>query len=118
MTAKEQRRERLMPAGIPRYVRIYDNGGETFDRYTAIFTGRYAGRELGGCDYVGMSENPFHPQGYGQHGEAREVIDANRHGFTPAMGQKCRLGKRIPFDQLPEPCQQLVKQDYRQLWGL
>jgi hypothetical protein len=50
-------------------IRIYDNGGKTFDRFTAVYmdhperagfykTGLYAAR--------GMSENPFHPQGFGQ----------------------------------------------------
>ena len=42
---------------------IRDNGGETADRYTVIYTtksGRYN-------DAVGMSEHPFHPQGFGQH---------------------------------------------------
>ena len=27
-----QRAERLAPGGIPRYMRVYDNGGETIDR--------------------------------------------------------------------------------------
>jgi hypothetical protein len=44
--------------------RIVDNGGATFDRYTAIY-----------CDgsFIGMSRNPFHPQGFGQSGEDIDV---------------------------------------------
>jgi len=34
------------------------------------------------------------------------------------MGRKCHLGKRIPFTDLPEPCKQLVAQDYRDIWGI
>lgn len=44
---------------------LYDNGGETLDRYTALF----AHLESGETWYLGMSEHPFHPQGFGQHGE-------------------------------------------------
>lgn len=117
MTHKEQRAQRLMPAGVPRYVRVYDNGGESYDQYTVVFSGRYAGRTPGTCDYLGMSAEPFHPCGFGQHGEARHVIDAPL-GWPPAMGRSCHLGKRIPFTDLPEPCQQLVVSDYKALWNL
>lgn len=116
MTPKQARHERLMPGGIPRYIRVYDEP-TTADRYTVVFTGRYAGRPVGGCDYVGMSADPFHPCGFGQHGESRTVIDAPG-GWPPAMGRKCHLGKRIPFTDLPAPCQQLVLTDYRGLWDL
>lgn len=70
-------------------IKCYDNGGKTFDRYTVILNSR--------GDYVAMSENPFSPQGFGQHGE------------------KCRagahLGRRISFDDLPVDCRKLVRGD-------
>ena len=76
-------------------VRIYDNGGETLDRYTAVYLdepeyqpGTFASR--------GMSEQPFHPQGFGQ--------------CCIAMPGK-HLGKRIKFEQLPKDCQKLILQD-------
>lgn len=75
-------------------VRAYDNGGRSFDRYTVVYmdqperAGLYAAR--------GMSEHPFHPQGFGQYCTAMP----GRH-----------LGKRITLDQLPPDCQRLVKQD-------
>lgn len=116
MTPKQARHERLMPGGIPRYVRVYDEPTTT-DRYTVVFTGRYAGRPVGGCDYVGMSADPFHPCGYGQHGESLTVIDAP-NGWPPAMGRKCHLGKRIAFTDLPDECQRVVMSDYIDLWGL
>lgn len=37
---------------------ILDNGGATFDRYTII--------ERTTGEMIGASENPFHPQGFGQ----------------------------------------------------
>lgn len=120
MTRKEKRAEALMPGGIPRYVRIYDND-QFADRYTAVFGKKATVWEDGTrtFDYVGMSADPFHPQGVGVHGETRwQPCDVNEHGFFPAMGRSNHLGKRIPFAELPEPCKQLVLGDYRALWGI
>jgi hypothetical protein len=39
----------LMPNGVPKYVRVYDNGGKSFDRYTVVFTGRYTHKTGGAC---------------------------------------------------------------------
>ena len=70
-------------------VRIYDNGGKTFDRFTAVFLDRPArSPNTFGC--FGMSERPAHPQGFGQHSTAR-------------LG--AHLGKRITFAALPKECQ-------------
>lgn len=112
------RTERLMPGGVPRYVRCYDNGGETIDRYTVVYSGRIPGQLRGWCQYVGMSAAPFHPQGFGQHGEADHAIDVDRWGFPPALGRRGRLGRRIPFGALPADCRRLVLEDYRELWEI
>lgn len=73
---------------------IYDNGGKTLDRYTVIYDLPENGRN---CFWsIGMSENPFHPQGFGQHGAA-----------MPGS----HLGEKIKFIQLPTDCQKLVNQD-------
>jgi hypothetical protein len=117
----------LLPNGLPRYVRCYDNGGKTFDRFTVVFSGNYRSipnrrcrAKNGPLDFqnVGMSESPFHPQGFGQNGESERQIDVNKSGFAPAMGRKNHLGKRIPFVELPADCQTLVLNDYRTIWGL
>jgi len=113
---KDVRCESLLPENKPKNVRCYDNGGESFDRFTVVFTGNYKGRD--GCDYVGMSEFPFHPQGFGQHGYAENIIDTNKSGFAPAIGRKNHLGKRIAFSELPEDCQKLVLSDYKAMWDL
>lgn len=106
---KSERAARLMPKGIPRWIRIYDNGNETVDRYTVVFTGHFKGRMAGWSYGRGMSENPFHPQGVGMWFEYDCIIDRPRYRH---------LGKRITFAQLPEQCQMSVLQDYRELWGL
>ena len=108
----KERKDRLLPAGVPRYIKCYDNGGKTYDRYTTIYTKKsiiekehrshYGTRFM----YVGMSEDPFHPLGFGQHGE----IEPKHIGG--------HLGKRIKFEQLPEDCKKLVLQDYKELWDL
>lgn len=42
-------------------IRIYDNGGETVDRYTVVVT-----ENEGRIAVYGMSDRPFHPQGFCQ----------------------------------------------------
>lgn len=79
-------------------IRCYDNGGKTMDRYTVIYMDQpeYKHKTYA-C--VGMSEHPFHPQGFGQH-------------LTAMVGR--HLGKRIKFEELPEDCQKLVKRDLQE----
>lgn len=76
-------------------IRCYDNGGKTYDRYTVVYMDEPL--EASGLFFsVGMSEDPFHPQGFGQYGPAKP----GRY-----------LGKRIEFEDLPEDCQKLVERD-------
>lgn len=92
------------PEGKPKYVRVYDNGGESIDRYTVVFSQL----RTGWCYYLAMNGAPFHPQGFCQSGEAPLAIDYPTYGH---------LGKKITFDALPEACQRAVMQDYRGFWG-
>lgn len=76
-------------------IRIYDNQGKTADRYTVV----YMDMDLepsGLYQAVGMSAQPFHPMGFGQHTSAE-----------PGM----HLGKRIKLTDLPLDCQKLVLKD-------
>lgn len=68
--------------------RIFDNGGETFDRYTLITPD----------DFIfGFSSEPFHPQGFGQFcGEWQG--GSTRH-----------LGKKVTIESLPINAQKYVK---------
>jgi len=102
------RKEKFMPGGIPKKIRCYDDGGETFDRYTVVFTGHYKGRQ-GWCHYIGMSEHPFHPQGFGQHSESLDIIDRPKYSH---------LGKKIAFEDLPPDCQRAVIDDYKDIWRI
>jgi hypothetical protein len=103
-------------------VRVYDNGGPdapdgTIDRYTVVFTGHYRRSPRQGFSVLGMDENPYSPQGVGQHLEYDAPPDTVK-GWPPAIGRSCHLGKRITFSDLPEPCQRAVLSDYRELWRL
>lgn len=103
-----ERKEALVPNGIPRYIRCYDNGGETADRYTVVYTGNYTHKTNRSFWYVGMSGSPFHPLGIGIHGDS-EFRPIDRPTYS-------HLGKKIKFQDLPEDCQKLVMQDYLYLW--
>ena len=76
-------------------VRIYDNGGKTIDRYTAVYLDQPE-RQPGVFACVAMDSQPFHPQGFGQHSTAM----LGRH-----------LGRIIRRDDLPQQCRILLKQD-------
>jgi hypothetical protein len=110
---------------IPKYVRVYDNGGimagGTIDRYTIVFSGNYRKRLPNGqfdcwIQVLGMSESPCHPQGFCQHSEYEHPIDT-KNGWSIPIGRKNHLGKRIPFEALNESCRAIVLDDYRDIWN-
>jgi hypothetical protein len=133
-TRTKKRLESLLPGGVPRYVRCYDDG-QSRERYTVCFSGNYQRRlwkdgqttELrpgyqGRLErfrrpsryiYMGLTEH-----GMASHGENQCPIDVDRWGFPAAMGRKNHLGRRIPFADLPEDCRKLVMGDYLELWDL
>lgn len=76
-------------------IRVYDNGGKTLDRFTVVYMFDKQ-RDPGMFGARGMSEQPFHPMGFGQ--------------FTTAMPGR-HLGKRVDLTDLPEDCQALVARD-------
>jgi hypothetical protein len=91
----------------PKYIRCYVAKEPVLDKYTIVFTkaSSWGGKAyVGKVYYVGMSENPFHPLGVCQHGEA------DRSSFANA-------GKMIKFEDLPIPCQRFVTQEYNYIWG-
>ena len=120
MTTKQKdRQRRLAPAGIPRWVRVYDNEGETMDRYTVVFTGRYKARDTGSTDILTMSAHPYHPQGVGCSDCIHGVCEGVHAGqWPPSLGRRGHFGIRIEFAALPRDCQRAAWQDYSALWGI
>lgn len=84
-------------------VRCYDNGGKTFDRYTIVFLKPWSHRGRRIYPYLAASDHPFHPQGFGQHGESvdRPIDEPNgKH-----------LGTRVSRLQLPPDVQRFIAQE-------
>jgi hypothetical protein len=95
--------------GDPRYIRVYDNLGETLDRYTVTYTRGIQFGKHKTYFVLGMNCAPFSPQGIGQHSE---------YGYRVDFPSYKHLGKRIGFSDLPENCQRAVDQDYLYLYDL
>lgn len=91
--------KRWLDGDCPQGVLAIFDDPRTCDRYTVF----YVDVEDGYLSYVGMSGAPFHPQGFGQHGEmqAHEVAQYRYHN-------KHRYAR---WSALPEDCKKLVRQD-------
>ena len=94
----------VMVGGKRVVCRIFDAGPESFDRFTVAFKGyRFNGAQFNGSSmvypYLASSCLPFHPQGFGQHGESRTFM-TGRH-----------LGKRITFESCPPDVQKFILQN-------
>lgn len=76
-------------------IRIFDNEGETIDRYTVQIE----------RDVYGMSYNALSPQG------------VNLYNFTLKKGERLgNVGKKINFDDLPEDVQKAIKERMKSGW--
>jgi len=120
-TQREARKTRLMPKGTPRWVRIYDNEGETADRFTIVFTGNY---KKYGCNYrtqyLCLSDNPFHPCGIYIREGASFAIDYMKHkwGSVKIGAKHPSMGRRINFADLNKDCQKAVREHYKEIWDI
>lgn len=94
------------PAGV---LAIYDNGGGarrggTFDRFTVFYVPTEPLEDRSGwVSYVGASEHPTAPQGFGQHGELR-AFEVAAYRYRVAH-QACR------WSDLPPDVQRMVRRD-------
>ena len=89
--------------GAPDYVLdVLDNKGKTCDRYTVIFGKKFMNEFQGTyyLQYLAMSGEPTHPQGFSQWGEfTRFECQAYRY--------RCKH-QRIRWEDLPENVRQHV----------
>jgi hypothetical protein len=103
MSAYKPRRSRARwlegaPAAL---LAVYDNGGKTADRYTALYGAPLWVPEyyrIGRLPCRGMSADPYHPQGVGMFGEC----ERGPH-----------LGRKVRFADLPEPVRRCIIADCR-----
>lgn len=72
-------------------IAIYDNGGRSFDRYHVITA--FRSYDPGKNDFLGLSENPSHPQGFSQWGCIQVTSDMSH------------LGAEVDWYDLPENVQ-------------
>jgi len=110
---QKERLSSLMPSGVPKYVRVYDNTDtehESLDCITVVFTGHYRKKLQNGrmedFVYLGMSRNTI---GFCQHGFAPFQIDKPTYSH---------LGKKIKFSRLSPECQKAVISTYKSIWDL
>ena len=95
----------IMHKGKRMVCRIFDANPHNldnapFDRFTVAFKG-YRVKNWGMVyPYIASSVYPFHPQGFGQHGESRTFL-TGKH-----------LGKRISFESLPVDVKSFVLQQF------
>ena len=76
-------------------MKLYDNGGKSFDRYTLVLA----------FDVFGFSENALMPDGFSQYlGKPEE--------FPPEV-----LGKIIRAGDAPKQVQELIKSIISELYG-
>jgi hypothetical protein len=99
---KKRIKEFFTRDGYPTELRIYDNGGSTFDRYTICFIGKVNGEYYA----LGASENPCSPLGFGQHSSTKTALD---------YPNGIHLGKLISFDTLPDAVREWVMTEYLEI---
>ena len=81
--------------GKRKVCRIYDMGEHMADRYTIAFKGYlYNGRMV--YPYLASGDSPYHPMGFGQHGESNIFISGRE------------IGKRVAFETLPNDVQRFI----------
>ena len=93
--------------GRPKKIRIYYQEGVA-DCWTIVFTGNYRKNPRDEYLYLGASDNPYHPQGIGQHGSSSHPLDRPKYSH---------LGKKRTFDQMPDRLKDWVREEYAELWG-
>ena len=90
----------ILVNGKRKVCRVFDTGPDgAFDRYTVAFKGYCVDGHGMVYPYIASSDNPFHSQGFGQHGESREFL-TGKH-----------LGKRVSFESLPDQVKEFILQN-------
>ena len=108
MTLKDERSLSLLPNRVPRYIRIYDNQGETPDRYTIVFSGNYKDKQE--TMYIFCNSIPKHC-----------AFGVYSYGFSPNYIDKPsykHLGKKINFKSLPDEVKTCILKDYMDIWNI
>ena len=101
--------KRWLEGAPPEVLDVFDNGGKTADRYTVVFGGPMLilpdnadDANMGNVHvpYLGMGENPSHPQGVGMWGELR--------AYEVAVYRYKHGRERIRWADLPDAVKECV----------
>jgi hypothetical protein len=100
------RSKKLYSHNVPNYIRVYDNGGFTTDRYTIIFTGK----RVSNTEYLVLKLSD-------------EPDDQNHNCYTMYIESTSKknipmIGRKIQFNNLPPQCQKVVQCYYKSLWNV
>ena len=79
---------------------LYDNGGETFDRYTLVIEYKTCAMKF----FYGLSDNPLTPQGFNQ------FIGDQRSGDNSGITEGEHLGTVIAIKDTNEGVQKAIQQ--------
>lgn len=100
------RSDNLMPFGVPKWIRCYDNFDRATNRYKICFTRKRVGGKftrLDDYDYALVTHTKDH-------------TDLKVKGIDWYKGTS--LGQRVPFDYLPRCVQSNVVYHYKKIWEL
>lgn len=112
-TNREKRLRKRLSSDRNRLIRVYDKSNVA-DRYTVVYLKREEmDKRPFFYRYVGMDNNPLHPQGFCQHGDFRIPLDRSPVGI-PRIGHANHMGRRIRFTDLPAQCQMVVLKDLKE----
>jgi hypothetical protein len=88
----------------PKYMKVYDNGGATLDRYTIIYTRK----KVNDREYLALKLSDEPDDQF--HNKHTILLDKASSSNVPMAG------KEIPFEKLPHRCQEIAQEYYADLW--
>lgn len=97
---KAQRLTRLLPEGVPRYVRVYKQRGCFSEKWAVEYTGKYLAK-TGGRRWLLMFTEP---------GGYVRTVELWKYERPP--------GQRVEWKALPELGQRVVRMQYCFLWDI
>ena len=84
-------------------IETWDGGSGRLDRYTIAISGIQVSNNRVYTMVFGSSDNPFHPQGFGQFSHEELTADFRRKSHR-------HFGKRINYTELPKDVQRYIRQ--------
>mgnify|MGYP000846824610 CR=1 FL=1 len=98
--------------GVPLRLRVYDRGEIFYMRYMVVFSGNYT--KSNGGQYAWINVDPS-----GVTNTQRGFSMPDENFFQKIqVGEICRYGKRVNYQDLPQNVQEKVMDVYCELWNI